>query len=78
MGIALLNPSYAALVCVNNLADDAKRPIRRPSGIVVRDEPSGAEPDHALGFIGIRRVHQIAIEGQEVSGELLAESVAQA
>lgn len=31
----------------------------------------------ALGFIGITRVHQIAIEGQEVGGELLAESVAQ-
>lgn len=31
-----------------------------------------------LGFIGITRVHQIAIEGQEVGGELLAESVAQA
>lgn len=32
----------------------------------------------ALGFIGITRVHQIAIEGQEVGGELLATSVAQA
>ncbi|WP_394561237.1 FMN-dependent NADH-azoreductase [Aquipseudomonas alcaligenes] len=32
----------------------------------------------ALGFIGITRVHQIAIEGQEVGGELLAASVAQA
>lgn len=32
----------------------------------------------ALGFIGITRVHQIAIEGQEVGGELLAESVARA
>ncbi len=32
----------------------------------------------ALGFIGITRVHQIAIEGQEVGGELLAESVTQA
>lgn len=32
----------------------------------------------ALGFIGITQVHQIAIEGQEVGGELLAESVAQA
>nr|WP_298146380.1 NAD(P)H-dependent oxidoreductase [uncultured Pseudomonas sp.] len=31
-----------------------------------------------LGFIGITQVHQIAIEGQEVGGELLAESVAQA
>jgi len=30
----------------------------------------------ALGFIGLTRVHQIAIEGQEVGGELLAESVA--
>lgn len=30
----------------------------------------------ALGFIGITRVHQIAIEGQEVGGELLAASVA--
>lgn len=32
----------------------------------------------ALGFIGITQVHQIAIEGQEVGGELLAESVAHA
>src|SRR3990167_8902837 len=32
----------------------------------------------ALGFIGITQVHQIAIEGQEVGGDLLAESVAQA
>ena len=32
----------------------------------------------ALGFIGITRVHQIAIEGQEFGGELLATSVAQA
>jgi FMN-dependent NADH-azoreductase len=32
----------------------------------------------ALGFIGITQVHQIAIEGQEAGGELLAESVAQA
>lgn len=32
----------------------------------------------ALGFIGITRVYQIAIEGQEVGGDLLAESVAQA
>jgi FMN-dependent NADH-azoreductase len=32
----------------------------------------------ALGFIGITQVHQVAIEGQEVGGELLAESVAQA
>jgi FMN-dependent NADH-azoreductase len=32
----------------------------------------------ALGFIGITRVHQIAIEGQEVGGELLAASVTQA
>ena len=32
----------------------------------------------ALGFIGITRVHRIAIEGQEVGGELLATSVAQA
>ena len=31
----------------------------------------------ARGFIGITQVHQIAIEGQEVGGELLAESVAQ-
>ena len=31
----------------------------------------------ALGFIGVTQVHQIAIEGQEVGGELLAESVAQ-
>ncbi|MDH0893015.1 MULTISPECIES: NAD(P)H-dependent oxidoreductase [unclassified Pseudomonas] len=30
----------------------------------------------ALGFIGITRVHQVAIEGQEVGGELLAASVA--
>lgn len=32
----------------------------------------------ALGFIGITQVHQIAIEGQEVGGELLASSVASA
>ncbi|MGG2396763.1 FMN-dependent NADH-azoreductase [Pseudomonas sp. SH1-B] len=32
----------------------------------------------ALGFIGLTQVHQIAIEGQEVGGELLAASVAQA
>lgn len=32
----------------------------------------------ALGFIGITRAHQIAIEGQEFGGELLAASVAQA
>lgn len=32
----------------------------------------------ALEFIGITRVHQIAIEGQEFGGELLATSVAQA
>lgn len=32
----------------------------------------------ALGFIGITRIHQIAIEGQETGGELLAASVAQA
>jgi len=32
----------------------------------------------ALEFIGITRIHQIAIEGQEVGGELLADSVAQA
>ncbi|WP_043309349.1 FMN-dependent NADH-azoreductase [Pseudomonas sp. ML96] len=32
----------------------------------------------ALGFIGITQVHQIAIEGQEAGGELLAASVAQA
>lgn len=32
----------------------------------------------ALEFIGITRVHQIAIEGQEVGGEVLASSVAQA
>ncbi|MFV0456763.1 MAG: FMN-dependent NADH-azoreductase [Pseudomonas sp.] len=32
----------------------------------------------ALSFIGITRIHQIAIEGQEVGGELLATSVAQA
>lgn len=29
----------------------------------------------ALGFIGITRIHQIAIEGQEAGGELLADSV---
>ncbi|NKQ10966.1 FMN-dependent NADH-azoreductase [Pseudomonas sp. SST3] len=38
-------------------------------------EPSLAT---ALGFIGITRMHQIAIEGQELGGELLATSVAQA
>ena len=32
----------------------------------------------ALGFIGITRIHQIAIEGQEIGGELLANSVAEA
>ena len=32
----------------------------------------------ALGFIGITRLHSIAIEGQEVGGELLAASVAEA
>ncbi|MEH6566376.1 MAG: NAD(P)H-dependent oxidoreductase [Halopseudomonas sp.] len=32
----------------------------------------------ALGFIGITRVHQIAIEGQEVGGETLAASSAEA
>ena len=32
----------------------------------------------ALGFIGITHVHQIAIEGQEFGGELLAASVAKA
>lgn len=32
----------------------------------------------ALGFIGITRIHQIAIEGQETGGEVLAASVAEA
>ncbi|OJA04261.1 FMN-dependent NADH-azoreductase [Halomonas sp. QHL1] len=32
----------------------------------------------ALEFIGITRIHYIAIEGQEVGGELLAKSVAEA
>jgi len=32
----------------------------------------------ALEFIGITRIHQIAIEGQETGGEVLAASVAQA
>lgn len=32
----------------------------------------------ALGFIGITRVHTIAIEGQEIGGEVLAASVAEA
>lgn len=32
----------------------------------------------ALAFIGITRVHYIAIEGQEVGGEVLAKSVAAA
>ncbi len=32
----------------------------------------------ALGFIGITRVHCIAVEGQEVGGELLATSVTEA
>lgn len=32
----------------------------------------------ALGFIGITRLHYIAIEGQEAGGELLANSVAEA
>ena len=32
----------------------------------------------ALNFIGITRIHQIAIEGQELGGEVLAASVTQA
>ncbi len=32
----------------------------------------------ALNFIGITRIHQIAIEGQETGGEVLAASVKQA
>jgi len=32
----------------------------------------------ALNFIGITRIHQIAIEGQETGGEVLANSVAEA
>ena len=32
----------------------------------------------ALGFIGITRIHPIAIEGQEIGGEVLAASVAEA
>jgi len=32
----------------------------------------------ALAFIGITRVHYIAIEGQEIGGEVLAKSVAEA
>ena len=32
----------------------------------------------ALGFLGITQIHQIAIEGQELGGEVLANSVAQA
>lgn len=32
----------------------------------------------ALEFIGITRLHYVAIEGQEVGGELLAASVAEA
>ena len=32
----------------------------------------------ALGFLGITQIHQIAIEGQEHGGEVLANSVAQA
>lgn len=32
----------------------------------------------ALNFIGITRIHQIAIEGQETGGEVLAASVAEA
>ena len=32
----------------------------------------------ALGFMGITQIHQIAVEGQEVGGEVLASSVAQA
>jgi FMN-dependent NADH-azoreductase len=38
-------------------------------------EPSLAT---ALGFIGINRIHRIAVEGQELGGDLLATSVAQA
>ena len=32
----------------------------------------------ALGFIGITRIHYIAIEGQEIGGEVLAASIAEA
>lgn len=32
----------------------------------------------ALGFIGITRIHTIAIEGQEVGGDVLAQSIAEA
>ncbi|WP_321346307.1 NAD(P)H-dependent oxidoreductase [Halopseudomonas oceani] len=32
----------------------------------------------ALGFMGITQIHQIAIEGQEIGGDVLASSVAQA
>ncbi|REC95236.1 FMN-dependent NADH-azoreductase [Kushneria indalinina] len=32
----------------------------------------------ALGFIGITRIHTIAIEGQEIGGDVLAQSIAQA
>ena len=32
----------------------------------------------ALGFMGITQIHQIAVEGQELGGEVLASSVAQA
>lgn len=32
----------------------------------------------ALGFIGITQVHSIAIEGQEIGGEILAASIAEA
>lgn len=32
----------------------------------------------ALAFIGITRVHYISIEGQEVGGEVLAKSIAEA
>lgn len=32
----------------------------------------------ALGFIGITRIHTIAIEGQEVGGDVLAQSIADA
>jgi len=60
MGIALLTPSYAALVCVNNLADDAKGPIRRPSGIVVYEmnhlEPSLITPSALSALAGCTRL----------------------
>ncbi len=55
------------------------KPVLRTAAVMGNGQNLEAvRPFTALGFIGITRVHQIAIEGQEVGGELLAESVKQA